>query len=355
MSQSMPLREHFRELRSRALVCTIALLVGTAVCFYFYQEIYAVLLWPAQHAATTDTVNPLRFYQDFGFGILRPGDATDAATEFKPVRTEITEFLSITVRVSLLGGFVLALPVILYNVVRFIAPGLTPRERKILFSFLPAALLAFVAGMAFGYFVMIPPALSFLIGFGSEVADPLIRISNLVNIMIRLLFWLGLSFETPLVMYVLAVLGVVNARSFARFRQVLAGRRLRHRRGDYAHHRPAEPGHRRRPAHRVVRGRCSTGAPGRPAQPRALDSERGTGQRVADNETGPPSASPRVRFVTLWRLRALLFRCAPVRRGLVVLPRHRGLERSYALAQRGTHARQPGSAEYQQHHQQDDQ
>lgn len=189
----MPLREHFRELRSRVLVCLLALLVGTAVCFYFYEEIYQVLLRPAYGAAGGD--------------------------DFKPVRTEVTEFLSVTVRVTLLGGFVLALPVILYNVIRFVAPGLTPRERRILFAFLPVALLAFVGGMAFGYFVMIPPALSFLIGFGSEVADPFIRISNLVNIMIRLLFWLGLSFETPLVMYMLAVLGVVNARTFARFRR----------------------------------------------------------------------------------------------------------------------------------------
>lgn len=189
----MSLREHFRELRSRALVCLLALLVGTAICFYFYEEIYEVLLRPAYHAADVE--------------------------DFKPVRTEVTEFLSITVRITLLGGFVLALPVILYNAIRFVAPGLTPRERKILFAFLPTALLAFVGGMAFGYFVMIPPALSFLIGFGSEVADPFIRISNLVNIMVRLLFWLGLSFETPLVMYVLALLGIVNARSFARFRR----------------------------------------------------------------------------------------------------------------------------------------
>ena len=189
----MPLREHFRELRSRALISLVALLIGTAVCFYFYEEIYALLLRPAQQAAEID--------------------------DFKPVRTEITEFLSITVRMSLLGGFVLALPVILYHAIRFVAPGLTPRERRILFAFLPAALLAFVGGMAFGYFVMIPPALSFLISFGSEVADPFIRISNIVNIMIRLLFWLGLSFETPLVMYVLAVLGVVSARGFARFRR----------------------------------------------------------------------------------------------------------------------------------------
>ena len=215
----MPLREHFRELRSRVLVCMIALLVGTAVSFYFYEEIFAFLLKPAQYAATVESLNPLHFYRQIFRDVFNPSEATVVNEAFKPVRTEITEFLSITVRISLLGGFVLALPVILYNAIRFVAPGLTPRERTILFSFLPAALLAFVAGMAFGYFVMIPPALSFLIGFGSEVADPFIRISNIVNVMVRLLFWLGLSFETPLVMYVLAVLGVVSGRAFARFRR----------------------------------------------------------------------------------------------------------------------------------------
>ena len=179
-------------------------------------------------------------------------------------------------RVTLLGGFVLALPVILYNTIRFVAPGLTPRERKILFAFLPAALLAFAGGMAFGYFVMIPPALSFLIGFGSEVADPFIRISNLVNIMIRLLFWLGLSFETPLVMYVLAVLGVVNARGFARFRKFWLVAAFVIAAAHHSYHRSPQPGHRGRPAHRVVRARHSPCALRRTAQPRQLAPELGT-------------------------------------------------------------------------------
>ena len=190
----MPLGEHFRELRSRLLICLVALLIGTAVAFSFYPEIYELLLRPARDVA--------------------------AADDFKPIYTDVTEFLGTTVRMSLLGGFVLALPVILYNAIRFVSPGLTPRERRILFSFLPVALLAFVAGMSFGYFVMIPPALRFLLTFGGEIADPLIRISNIVNIMVRLLFWLGLSFETPLVMYILAVLGVVRASGFARFRRL---------------------------------------------------------------------------------------------------------------------------------------
>ena len=191
---ALPLREHFRELRNRALASLAAVLVGSAVSFYFYEDIFAILIRPAQAVA--------------------------AQHDFRVIYTEVTELLGATVRVSLLGGFVLALPVILYNGIRFVVPGLTPRERKILFSFLPAALLAFVGGMAFGYFVMIPPALRFLLTFGGDIAEPLIRISSLVNIMVRLLFWLGISFETPLVMYVLATLGVVSARGFARFRRL---------------------------------------------------------------------------------------------------------------------------------------
>ena len=191
--EPLPLREHFRELRSRVMISMVALLIGSAVCFYFYEEILTFLIAPARKVAGGDV---------------------------SIIYTEVTELLSTTVKVSLLGGLVLALPVILYHAVRFVAPGLTPKERRILFSFLPAALLAFVGGMAFGYYVMIPPALKFLLTFGGDVADPLIRISNIVNIMIRLLFWLGIAFETPLVMYVLAVLGIVNARGFGRFRRL---------------------------------------------------------------------------------------------------------------------------------------
>ena len=107
---------------------------------------------------------------------------------------------------------------ILYQVVMFVAPGLTGRERRYLFLFMPAALVAFAAGVAFAYYVLTPPALRFLLGF-SDVATPLIRISNFVNLMVRLLFWMGVAFETPLVMYMLAQLGIVSAQRLSRFRR----------------------------------------------------------------------------------------------------------------------------------------
>ncbi|CAI7989120.1 Sec-independent protein translocase protein TatC [Geodia barretti] len=119
----------------------------------------------------------------------------------------------------MVGGFVLALPVILYQVVRFVAPGLMPGERRYLFLFMPGALLAFFCGLAFAYFVLTPRAIPFLLTFGGDVAQTQIRISNLVDVMLRLLLWMGLAFETPVLMYLLAQLGIVSSRMFSRFRK----------------------------------------------------------------------------------------------------------------------------------------
>lgn len=185
--------EHLGELRRRVLICVVAVLIGSAVSFVFYEEIIRLLSLPAYDLRGSQGINL--------------------------VFIEITELLTTAVKVSFVAGFVLALPVILYHAIMFIAPGLTRRERRYLYMFLPMALIAFASGVAFCYFVLIPPALRFLLGF-SNVAEPLIRISNFVNLMVRLLFWMGLAFETPLVMYMLAQLGIVSARQLSRFRRL---------------------------------------------------------------------------------------------------------------------------------------
>ena len=193
MARELTLLEHLRELRRRVFFCVIAILAGSAVSFAFYKQIIEFLARPARDL-------------DTGAGI-------------ELVFIEVTELLSTAVKVSFVAGLVLALPVILYQVVMFVAPGLTGRERRYLFAFMPAALLAFAAGVAFAYYVLTPPALRFLLGF-SDVAAPLIRISNFVNLMVRLLFWMGVAFETPLIMYMLAQLGIVSAQQLSRFRRV---------------------------------------------------------------------------------------------------------------------------------------
>lgn len=192
-SHELTLIEHLIELRRRVFISLAALIIGAMVAFLFWTDIVELLKRPAEEL-------------NDGAGVIL-------------IATQVTELLATSVKVSLVAGFVLALPVILYQVIQFVAPGLSSGERKYLFLFLPGALLAFLGGVAFAYFILTPRALPFLLTFGDGVADPLIKISNLVDVMLRLLFWMGVAFETPVVMYLLAQLGLVSARMFARFRK----------------------------------------------------------------------------------------------------------------------------------------
>jgi sec-independent protein translocase protein TatC len=187
----MSFRQHLQELRLRLLISVLALLAGAAVAFGFFRPILELLVRPASLAENNAQL----------------------------VFIEATEMLGVSIKVSMMAGLVLALPVVLYQVVRFVAPGLTPREKRYLLAFLPGAMLAFMGGVAFGYFVLLPPALGFLLTFGADVATPMIRVSSLVGLVLRLLFWMGVVFETPLVMYLLAQLGITTAQKMARFRR----------------------------------------------------------------------------------------------------------------------------------------
>ena len=171
----------------------IVVVVCTAGSFAFHQQILTLLMEPAQ-----------------GFA----GIPTE-----KPIYTELTEFLGIAMKVSLLSGLVIAMPFILFQLVMFAAPGLTPVERRYLYTLVPVSVLAFAAGAAFGYRILFPPAVRFLLSFGTDIAEPYIRIGNYANLMLSLLFWMGLVFETPVVMFFLSRIGVVTHRMLARKRR----------------------------------------------------------------------------------------------------------------------------------------
>lgn len=188
-----PLREHLLELRRRLMWAAIAVVVCTGVAFAFHEQILLLLMRPAQ-----------------GFAGMPGG---------KPIYTDITEFISTAMKASLLVGLFASLPFVLYQVVMFVMPGLTPRERWYLYLLLPAVVVAFVAGAAFGYRVLFPPAIKFLLEFGSDVATPYIRIGSYVNLMLSLLFWMGIVFEMPVVLFFLAKLGVVSSEFLARNRR----------------------------------------------------------------------------------------------------------------------------------------
>lgn len=191
--EAMSLRDHLNELRKRLFIVVIVVMIATAFAFMFRDWVMSFLLAPAQ-----------------GFG---------GALESKPIFTEPAEMIGITMKVSLMAGFILALPVVLYQIIMFVSPGLTSRERTYVFAFLPGTLLAFCMGVVFGYYVMFPPALNFLFSFGTETATPLIRIGPYINLITSLLFWMGLIFELPIVMFLLARLGIIDDRRLARYRR----------------------------------------------------------------------------------------------------------------------------------------
>jgi sec-independent protein translocase protein TatC len=169
--------DHINELRSRLLRALVAVFVGVLISGAFGQRL---LEWLARPVGGLEQMAAI----------------------------EVTENLGVFMQVSLLGGVTLAMPVIVYQMWQFIRPGLLPNERRYVYVVVPAATLLFLAGAAFAYFVMLPAAIPFLVGFLSIPTRP--RPSNYVSFITSMCFWVGISFEIPLIVFFLAKVRVIN-------------------------------------------------------------------------------------------------------------------------------------------------
>jgi sec-independent protein translocase protein TatC len=109
------------------------------------------------------------------------------------------------------------MPVIVYQILRFVSPALRGNERKWLYGTAIGATFLFLLGVAFAYYVALPPALDFLLNFNTDLAEPNIRIGAYIDFVTRLLFWTGVSFETPLIVMYLARFGIVRAGQLMRW------------------------------------------------------------------------------------------------------------------------------------------
>ena len=150
---------------------------------------------------------------------MEPAEHFSYAPNNKPIYTELTEYLSAAFKVSLFAGIILSTPIIIYQIVMFASPGLEKSEKIYLWILIPSSLTLFLLGAAFGYWILFPPMIKFLLTFGSDIASPFIKIGNYTNIMISLLFWMGLIFETPLIMFFLSKIGVVNHNILRKYRR----------------------------------------------------------------------------------------------------------------------------------------
>jgi len=186
--REMTVLEHLEELRYRIIVATIAILIGMVVSAAWFT-------WPIMHLLTDPA--GIKVYA------LKPG-----------------ETFFTYMRVALVTGMALAMPVIVYQVLRFILPALHPHERRYVYAAVPAITIAFLVGLSFGFFLVIPFAVRYLMAFGGDVVTAIWSVEEYLSFVTTLLFWIGISFETPIFIFFLAKLGVVDSRQLGRYRKV---------------------------------------------------------------------------------------------------------------------------------------
>ncbi len=174
---------HLGELRKRLIKSVIAIAIASLVSFFLAPRIFEILTLPA-------------------------GD-------INLIFIEMTEMVGTYMKVSLASGVVLAMPYLVYQGIMFVSPALTRREKKYVYIILPWIALMFMAGVAFSYFILVPPATRFLLTWGADIASPQIKIGNYISIVTRLLLLVGLVFEMPVIIMFLARLGVVTPKWLA--------------------------------------------------------------------------------------------------------------------------------------------
>lgn len=188
----MSLFDHLEELRSRVFYALIAVFIGVIVCFAFVNKIVALLEIPAQG---------VKFLQ------LAPG-----------------EYFFVSIKVAGYSGLLVSSPAILYQIVSFILPGLTKKEKRTIAPIVFGSSILFVLGIVFAYELLIPAALNFFISYGGDVVEQFWSIDRYFEFVLLLLFSTGLAFQIPVIQALLAMTGVVNsARMLAGWRYVVLG------------------------------------------------------------------------------------------------------------------------------------
>jgi sec-independent protein translocase protein TatC len=202
------LGEHIEALRWHLLRSLIALLIATGFCFFFAETLMQILAVPvgAPEAATAAGGGDLQAW--LAGALARGADGISRLQAIEP-----TESIGVFMRVALLGGAVIAMPWLVMELYLFIAPGLMPRSRVLLFTAIPVVSLLFIGGVLFCYLVMLPVAIPFLQSFlGFQQAW---RPAAYFELVTTLMFWVGVIFEMPFVAFLLASIGFLRARQLA--------------------------------------------------------------------------------------------------------------------------------------------
>jgi sec-independent protein translocase protein TatC len=172
--------DHLEELRQRIFYALIAAVIGIVGCFLFVNPIVELLEVPAKG---------VKFLQ------LAPG-----------------EYFFVSLKVAGYSGLLVSSPMIMYQIVQFVLPGLTRKERRLLAPIVFGSSILFAAGLAFSYYLLIPAALNFFITYGEGVVEQLWSIDRYFEFVLLLLFSTGLAFQIPVIQLLLGLLGIVSSK-----------------------------------------------------------------------------------------------------------------------------------------------
>jgi sec-independent protein translocase protein TatC len=188
----MSLFDHLEELRQRIFYALIAVVIAMIGCFLGVKPIVELLEIPAQG---------VKFLQ------LAPG-----------------EFFFVSLKVAGYSGLLLASPFVLYQIIQFVLPGLTRRERRLIGPIVLGSSVLFLFGLVFAYSALIPAALKFFVNYGAGVVEQLWSIDRYFEFVLLLLFSTGLAFQIPIIQVLLGLLGIVSSQQMlSGWRYVILG------------------------------------------------------------------------------------------------------------------------------------
>ncbi len=189
--EELPVTEHIEELRQRLFKSFIAVIVGFLIAWPFKKKILLFLERPLPENLQGKLI------------FLSPPEAFFTA-----------------LKVSFFAGILISLPYVLYQVWRFVEPGLYEHEKKFILPFMFFSILFFFSGAAFAYFVILPFGLRFLLGFMGDLLTPQITISSYISFVIQMILAFGFVFLLPVVVWLLSKLGVINYRVLEKNRKI---------------------------------------------------------------------------------------------------------------------------------------
>lgn len=187
--------DHFKEIKKRLIRYFIFLSVFIVTSLIFFKQIINIFIDPANKIFLNSGV------------------------EGSIVFGRVTEAWGAAARTSIILGFSISIPFLLYEIIMFLRPGLIGKEKIYVYLLIPLCFIFFIIGALFSYYFVIPSALNFLINFGDDIAQPMINIGPLTSLMFSLMFWMGIIFQIPLVMFLLGSLSIITYKGLSRYRR----------------------------------------------------------------------------------------------------------------------------------------